>query len=108
MVVLNKKSFKLPFMDREKFVLLMRLGLSYDRASGTFCLNSFNNIEKLSTLLAEILGVNEVVFTQTCKFCGKDFSCADCRYLDLCPTKNQPFQCVCQDCLRKGNSQGAL
>ena len=44
MVVLNKKAFNLPFMDREKFVLLMRLGLNYDRTTGMFCVANYNNI----------------------------------------------------------------
>ncbi len=104
MVVLNKKAFKLPFMDREKFLLLMRLGLNYDKASGTFCLKNFNNIEKLADTLAEILKVEEVTFTQTCAVCGKDFGCSSCKYLELCSTKNMPFQCVCAVCLREGNT----
>jgi hypothetical protein len=104
MLVLNKKAFKLPFMDRERFVLLMRLGLNYDRATGMFCVANFNNIEKLSDTIAEILKVDEVTFTQTCAVCGKDFGCSDCKYLELCATKNLPFQCVCQECLRGGKT----
>jgi len=101
MVVLNKKAFKLPFMDREKFLLLMRLGLNYDKPSGTYCLKNFNNIEKLADALAEILKVDEVTFTQTCAVCGKDFACSGCKYLELCATKNLPFQCVCTECLHR-------
>ena len=104
MVVLNKKAFKLPFMDREKFLLLMRLGLNYDKPSGTFCLKNYNNIEKLTDALAEILKVDEVTFTQTCAVCGKDFPCTDCKYLELCSTKNLPFECVCTTCLREGKT----
>jgi hypothetical protein len=102
MVVLNKKAFKLPFMEREKFLLLMKLGLDYDRTSGTFSVRSYNNIEKLADTLAEILKVEEVTFAQTCALCGKDFACSDCKYLDSCATKNLPFQCVCLQCLREG------
>jgi len=104
MVVLNKRAFKLPFMDREKFLLLMRLGLNYDRAAGTFCVANYNNIEKLTGTLAEILGVMDVTFTQTCCVCGKDFPCNECKYLELCDTKNLPFQCVCAQCLREGGT----
>jgi hypothetical protein len=102
MVVLNKRAFKLPFMEREKFVLLMRLGLNYDRSTGMFSVANFNNIEKLSVTLAEILKVDEVTFTQTCAVCGKDFGCSDCKYVELCATKNLPFKCVCAECLREG------
>ena len=101
MVVLNKKGFKLPFMEREKFVLLMRLGLNYDKASGTFCVANCNNIEKLTDTIASVLSVSEVAFTQTCVVCGGDFPCSDCKY-QACATKNLPFQCVCSKCLREG------
>ena len=104
MVVLNKKAFKLPFMDREKFLLLMRLGLNYDRATGTFSVANYNNIGKLTDTLAGILSADEVTFTQTCCICGKDFPCSECKYLELCATKNLPFQCVCVECLREGRT----
>ena len=101
MVALNKKGFKLPFMEREKFVLLMRLGLNYDKASGTFCVTNYNNIEKLTDTIASILNISEVAFSQTCVVCGGDFHCSDCKYQDSCATKNLPFQCVCSKCLRE-------
>ncbi len=102
MVVLNKKTFKLPFIEREKYGLLLRLGLEYDRVKSTYCVANYNNIEKLTDTLASILNVDEVAFTQTCVACGKDFPCSDCKYIELCATKNLPFQCVCPQCLRQG------
>jgi hypothetical protein len=104
MVVLNKKSFKLPYVEKEKFTSLIRLGLSYDRAQGTYCVTSLNNIEKLTDALASILNVDEVAFTQTCAVCGRDFPCSDCKYYDLCATKNLPFHCVCTQCLKEGRA----
>lgn len=104
MVILNKKAFKLPFMDREKFLLLMRLGLNYDKTTGMFRVANYNNLEKLAITLAEILGVDDVTFTQTCCLCGKDFACGECKYLELCETKNLPFRCVCVQCLRDGST----
>jgi hypothetical protein len=102
MVVLNKKAFKLPRVEKDKFILLLRLGLDYDRAKGTFCVSSYNNIERLIDSIAEILGVDQVTFAQTCVVCGRDFPCSECKYIDLCATKNLPFQCVCPQCLREG------
>ena len=101
MVVLNKKAFRLPRVEKEKFILLLRLGLEYDREQGTFCVANYNNIEKLTDTLTSILNVDEVAFAQMCIACGKDFPCADCKYLDSCATKNLPFQCVCPQCLRE-------
>jgi len=104
MVVLNKKAFRLPRVEKDKFILLLRLGLEYDREQSTFCVGSYNNIEKLTDAIASILNVEEVTFTQTCVLCGKDFPCSDCKYLDSCATKNLPFQCVCPQCLREGKT----
>jgi hypothetical protein len=102
MVVLNKKAIRLPRVEKEKFILLLRLGLEYDREQGTFCVANYNNIEKVTDTIASILNFDEVLFAQTCSVCGKDFPCSDCKYQDSCSTKNLPFQCVCPQCLRKG------
>ncbi len=97
-VVLNKKAFKLPRVEREKFISLMHLGLDYNREQGVFSIKSYNNIEKIIDTITSILGT-EVVFLQSCTRCGKDFPCTDCNYNELCSTKNLPFSCVCPQCL---------
>ena len=97
--VLNKKAFKLPRVEKEKFILLLRLGLEYNREQGVFSIKSCNNIEKLMDAIAGILNT-EVVFLQSCTRCGKDFPCGDCKYNELCTTKNLPLSCVCPQCLR--------
>jgi hypothetical protein len=97
-IVLNKKGFKLPRMDKDKFVNLMRLGLDYNRDTALFSIKSCNNIEKIMETLSAILG-SEVVFLQHCILCGKDFQCKGCSYIELCTTKNLPFSCVCPLCL---------
>jgi hypothetical protein len=100
MVVLNKKAFKLPRVEKDKFILLIRLGCDYNREQGVFSIKSYNNIEKLLDTISSILG-NEVVFLQSCTCCGNDFACGDCKYDELCTTKNLPFSCVCPQCLRE-------
>jgi len=102
MTVLNKKAFRLPRLEKEKFVLLMRLGLSYDRTSGTFSVNNCNNIEKIVDVLSEILHEKNLSFTQTCAVCGKDFPCDECKYYELCETRDLPFSCICGKCLEEG------
>ena len=103
LVVLNRKFFKLPRVEKEKFVLLLRLGLEYDREKGFFSIKSYNNIEKLFDELSNILGLERVAFLQSCTICGSDFPCQDCKYYELCDTKNLPFYCVCLKCLREKN-----
>ena len=97
-IVLNPKEFKLPRVEKEKFVLLIRLGLDYNRELGLFSIKNYNNIEKLIEVVSGILNT-EVVFSQTCIRCGKDFPCTDCKYNELCTTKDLPFSCVCPKCL---------
>lgn len=101
MVVLNKKSFILPRIEKEKFIRLLRLGLEYNRDQGFYCLKRFDNIEKLIDTLSNILNVEKVLFLQNCLLCGKDFPCSDCDYANLCMTKDLPFQCVCSQCLKE-------
>jgi hypothetical protein len=97
--VLSKKAFKLPRVEKEKFILLIRLGLDYNREQGVYSIKSYNNIEKLTDTIASILN-SEVVFLQSCTRCGKDFGCSDCKYNELCTTKDLPSSCVCPQCLR--------
>jgi hypothetical protein len=98
-LVLNPKAFKLPRIDKEKFITLIRFGLDYNRDQGTFSIKSYNNVEKLIETVSSILG-DEVVFQQLCTRCGKNFSCSTCNYNEICTTKNLPFSCVCPQCLR--------
>ena len=70
-VVLNPKGFKLPRVEKEKFILLIHLGLGYNRELGLYSIKDYNNIEKLVDALSEILNT-EIVFYQTCTRCGRD------------------------------------
>ena len=101
MVVLNKKGFRLPRLEKEKFILLMRLGLEYDRTEGAFRVANCNNVEKLMPTLSEILNDDKICFTQTCLICGKDFSCQECRYYEICDTRDLPLSCICGKCLEE-------
>ncbi len=98
-IVLNPKGFKLPRVEKEKFTLLIRLGLDYNREQCLYSIKNYNSIEKIINTISGILN-SEVLFLQNCTRCGKDFPCSDCNYNDLCTTKDQPFSCVCPQCLR--------
>ena len=97
--VLNKKGFKLPWIQTEQFNSLIHFGLDYNRQQCIYSIKSYNNIEKLTETLSAILKT-EVVFLQTCTRCGKDFACSNCKYGELCTSKDLPFSCVCPQCLR--------
>jgi len=97
--VLDPKRFKLPRVEREKFILLMNQGLDYNRERGIFSVKNCTHIEKLMNTLVGILGT-EVVFLQSCERCGKEFPCSECKYYELCSTRDLPLTCMCPQCLR--------
>ena len=101
MIVLNQNSFTLPRVEKSQFVSLLRLGLEYDRITGTYKINNYNNVKKLIDNLSSILNEKEILFLQSCIVCKKNFSCSFCNYNKTCTTKNLPFECVCPSCLRK-------
>jgi hypothetical protein len=98
-IVLNSKGFKLPRLEKEKFINLIRLGLDYDRNAALFSVKSYNSIKSAIDAISDILG-EEVVFLQNCVQCNTSFPCKSCNYIELCTTKNLPFSCVCPKCLR--------
>jgi hypothetical protein len=103
-VVLNKKGFKLPWVETDTFNLLRRLGLNYNRELGVYSVSSYNNVEKLVDVISGILNVERVAFLQSCIICGGDFACQNCKYYESCITKDLPFQCVCPRCLKEGKN----
>jgi len=100
MKVLNKKSFKLPFIERDRFVKLMGLGLGYNRGQRSYYIKNYNDVEKIIDTISDILDAPKISFLQTCILCGEDFSCSDCKYHNLCATKDLPLHCICQNCLK--------
>ncbi len=112
MKILRKDGFKLPFMGKDKFAELMRIGVGYDRAEKVFYLRSKANEEAVRRVLAEILK-EEVEFeklptekTQPCFLCSAQVACEDCEYYALCPTRLLPFKeaglyCLCPTCANK-------
>ena len=104
MVVLNKKSFILPRVEKEKFIRLLRLGLEYNRDTCTYGINNYDRIEELIDTISNILN-EKVTFLQNCNICKKTFSCSECKYNGDCSTKNLPFECVCTKCLMSSSVQ---
>jgi hypothetical protein len=117
MKVLEKKGFKLPYVDSQTYRELMRLGLRYDRQLKSYSAEDLDtaNADSVLAVLSRILH-DEVCFeqskvpvqnrqaAQTCIICGKNFQCNECRYLELCETKNVSSSCVCGKCLEEGKT----
>ncbi|MBY9013157.1 MAG: hypothetical protein KGD70_12350 [Candidatus Lokiarchaeota archaeon] len=101
MLTLNKNSFTLPRVEKSQFINLLRLGLEYDRTQGTYRISNYNNTKKLIDALSSILNEEKICFLQKCNICNKYFPCSSCKYAESCTTKDLPFECVCQNCLKK-------
>jgi hypothetical protein len=117
MKVLSKKVFKLPYVDGQTYRELMRLGLGYDKSLRSYSAEQLDEgqVGAVLSLLSKILH-EQVCFdlsvkdvqggrvSQTCLICGKSFACDDCRYFELCKTKNIASICVCRKCLEEGET----
>ncbi len=117
MKALDKKSFKLPYMDSATFRELMWLGLRYDKQLRAYSAEDLDEArsETVLALLSKILhepvcferskenvGSNRV--DQTCLICGESFLCGECRYFESCETKGMPSKCICGKCLEEGKT----
>lgn len=115
MVVLEKKCFKLPFVNSQTYGELMRLGLRYNREERSYSAidldreNADSVLELLSRILKDKVTFEETgsqaqnsPVVQTCVICGRTFGCDVCRYFELCITRDVTSSCVCGRCLEEG------
>lgn len=100
MRILHKRRFRLPFIGREQFRELTKIGIRYQQ--GFFFISNLNNVEKIMDSLSEILK-EEVMFTQTCHICNNEVLCTECNYYDSCQSRNLPFHCICRTCSQQKN-----
>lgn len=115
MKTLSKDGFKLPFIGKDKFSEIMRMGVGYDRKRRLFFLRSKANTEIIKKILSDILK-DDVEFetpalskTQTCYLCTTQIVCKECEYYLYCPTREQPFNetglyCMCTACQKNEES----
>ncbi len=115
MKVLDKKGFKLPYVDMQTYRELMRNGLRYDRQLRSYSAEELDETRTndVLSLLSKILreqvcfeepkkSVSSNVVSQSCLICSKHFQCNECRYFELCETKNVPSSCICGKCFEEG------
>ena len=110
--LLDPTGFKLPYMGKDKFIQLMRAGISYDRNGGKFVVRRLDNLDAVEERLAGILsrpvkfarpeesvasGEGEVI--QECYVDGRQVVCGKCEFIEDCPThmvKSLKF-CLCDE-----------
>ena len=110
--LLDPTGFKLPYMGKDKFIQLMRAGLSYDRNGGKFVVRRLDNLEAVEERLAGILS-RPIRFArpgqaaapsgekamQECYVDGHQVLCDSCEFIEACPTHTIPSLkfCLCED-----------
>ena len=117
MNALDKKSFKLPYVDSATYRELMRLGLRYNKQLRSYSAEDLDKArsETVLALLSKILHeqvcfeqskecVRESRVDQTCLICGKSVLCGECRYFESCETKDIASKCICGKCLKEGKT----
>jgi hypothetical protein len=98
MRMLNKDKIKLPYIGRNEFIKLMKMGMKYEK--GFFAIKDFNKAEEIKDAISQILK-SEVAFPQFCVICNKEFACEECKFYMRCPSRDLPFSCICEICSSK-------
>jgi hypothetical protein len=112
--LLDPTGFKLPFMGKDKFIQLMRAGITYDRNAGNFAVRRLDNLDTVEERLAGILlrpvkfarpgqqvTTLEDSWVQECYVDGRSVPCDKCEFLQACPThviRELKF-CLCDETL---------
>jgi hypothetical protein len=112
--LLDPTAFKLPYMGKDKFIQLMRAGITYDRNSGKFAVRHLDNLDTVEERLTGILsrpvkfarpgqapvsGQNKMI--QECYVDGKPVPCDKCEFIQVCPTHDMISLrfCLCDETL---------
>jgi hypothetical protein len=113
--ILDPAGFKLPYMGKDKFVQLMRAGLTYDRKGGKFVVRRLDNLDSVEERVSQIISkpvkfkrpeqtVGESVegdITKECYVDSRPIICAKCEFVDDCPTHTISALrfCLCDETL---------
>ncbi len=97
--VLDPSGFKLPYMGKDKFIQLMRVGITYDRSGGKFAVRRIDNLDSVEERLSDILArpvkfrrpdeaATEVggKIVKECYVDGLRIICDECGFVEDCPT----------------------
>jgi replication factor C large subunit len=110
--LLDPTAFKLPYMGKDKFIQLMRAGITYDKNSGSFAVRRLDNLEAAEERLTGILsrpikfarqdqapvaGQHKAI--QECYVDGKPAPCDKCEFIQACPTHEITSlkYCLCEE-----------
>ncbi|MGA3405400.1 MAG: replication factor C large subunit [Candidatus Bathyarchaeia archaeon] len=114
--MLDPADFKLPYMGKDKFIQLMRVGIKYNSSARVFSVRRMDNLDSVEESLSQIVGkpvkfvrpeliselkhVSENI-TMVCYVDGKEISCDTCNFVESCPTRflQDLKYCICKETL---------
>jgi hypothetical protein len=118
--VLDPAGFKLPYMGKDKFIQLMRAGLSYDRKAGKFVVRRLDNLDSVEERVSQVISkpvkfkraeqsvveTEEGQITKECFVDSKLVTCSKCEFVDDCPTQaiSTLKFCICDETLADPDS----
>ena len=95
--MLDPADFKLPYMGKDKFIQLMRVGIKYNSSARVFSVRRMDNLDSVEESLSQIVGkpvkfvrpeliselkaVSENI-TKMCYVDGKEISCDTCDFVE--------------------------
>jgi len=114
--MLDPANFKLPYMGKDKFIQLMRIGIKYNSSARVFSVRRIDNLDSVEESLSQIVGKSlkfvrpELIsepkhasenITKVCYVDGKEMSCDTCDFVEACPTHFLPDlkYCICNETL---------
>jgi replication factor C large subunit len=119
--LLDPSGFKLPYMGKDKFIQLMRAGISYDRKTRKFVVRRLDNLDSVEERVAQIISKpvrfrrpeqmatvspEESEIVKECYVDAKRVPCAQCEFVEDCPTHiltGLKF-CLCDESLADPNT----
>jgi len=118
--VLDPSGFKLPYMGKDKFIQLMRAGLSYDRKAGRFVVRDLGSLDSVEERISQIISrpvkfkrlgqiaaqpVEEGIIKE-CFVDSNPIVCAKCEFVDNCVTHtiSRLKFCLCDETLSEQDS----
>jgi len=117
--ILDPAGFKLPYMGKDKFIQLMRAGITYDRRGGRFAVRRLDSLESVEERLSQIISKPvrfkrseaEIAtrggdFIKECYVDSKPVPCARCEFVDDCSTHTITTMkyCLCDETLADATS----
>lgn len=112
--VLDPTGFKLPYMGKDKFIQIMRAGISYDRSGGKFAVRRLDNLDSVEERLSDIMARPikfrrpeqaaaevEGKIIKECYVDGQKITCEECEFVENCPSHLIPSLkfCICDQTL---------